>query len=148
MSEMHVQDMRRSQAGYTLFEVIIVFVIIAGMMAVFIPQINNFMKRRSENTARLELRQIQQGIDLFKADTGKYPAKLRDLVKRPQDPAIKSKWQAQGYWAGKEEETEDPWGERYQYKLTPGAKHQYELYSFGPAGRSAPQDERINAWDL
>lgn len=148
MLQLRAKDMRTAQAGYTLFEVIIVFVIIGGLMAVFIPQINNFLKRRSYNTAQLELRQIQQGIDLYKADTGKLPAKLRDLVKRPSDPAIKGKWQSQGYWAGKDDETEDPWGERYQYKLTPGAKHPYELYSFGPQGRAAPKEERIDAWDL
>lgn len=145
MMQLQAKDMRTARAGYTLFEVIIVFVVIGGLMAVMIPAINAYLKRSRENTAKMELRQIQQGIILFKSDTSKYPAKLRDLVKRPADPLIKSKWSSAGYMGGKTEEPEDPWGERYQYKLTQGGKQPYELYSFGPDGRGAPKDEWIRA---
>lgn len=147
MMQMHAKDMRTARAGYTLFEVIIVFVVIGGLMAFFIPQINNFLKRRDINNAKMELRQIQQGITLYKADTGKLPTKIRDLVKRPADPAIKGKWQDGGYLGGKTEEPEDPWSERYVFKITQGGKHPYDLYSFGPKGRGAPKDEWISAWE-
>ena len=148
MLQVQKRDMRTLKPGFTLFEIIIVMVIIGAMMAFIIPQINNYLQQSKVRSAKMELRAIAQGITLYKADTGKYPTKLRDLIKRPQDPAIKGKWSEGGY-LGKAEEPEDPWGERYVYKaLQPGAKHAYELYSFGPNGRSASRDERIDAWEV
>jgi len=147
--QLRARDGRTAKPGFTLFEIIIAMTIIAGMLAILIPTINRYRARSKYSSAEMVLRTIQQGIDLYKVDTGQYPAKLRDLMKRPSDPAVKAKWQAQGYW-GKvgDEEPNDPWDERYQYKLTSGAKHPYELYSFGPEGRATPQDERINVWNL
>ena len=41
---------------------------------------------------------------------------------------------------------EDPWGNEFQYKVTPGGEHPYELYSFGANGPDAPSEEYIDAW--
>lgn len=149
MLQLRERNTRMLRPGFTLFEVIIVMVIIGAMMALIFPQINNYLKQSRIRSAKMELQTISQAITLYKADTGKYPTKLRDLIKRPQDPTIKGKWSEGGYLGGKEEEPVDPWDERYVYKaLQPGSKHPYELYSFGPNGRSAPRDERIDAWEL
>jgi general secretion pathway protein G len=148
MLQLQERDTRIAKPGFTLFEIIIVMVVIGGMMAFIVPQIFNYLKQSKVKSAKMELRGIQQAIVLYKSDTGKYPTKLRDLIKRPQDPAIRGKWSEGGY-LGKEEEPVDPWDERYVYKpLQPGAKHAYELYSFGPNGRSAAKDERIDVWEL
>ncbi len=148
MLQAQERDMRTLKPGFTLFEIIIVMMVIGAMMAFIMPQIFNYLKQSKIRSAQMELRAISQAITLYKGDTGKYPTKLRDLIKRPQDPAIRGKWLEGGY-LGKEEEPVDPWDERYVYKvLQPGAKHAYELYSFGPNGRSASKEERIDVWAI
>lgn len=137
-----------AKAGFTLFEIMIAIAIIGGILAILLPQIRNYLARAKTGTAKTELRVLQQGITLYREDIGRYPTRLRDLIKRPADPAIRAKWQEGGYWGGKKEESEDPWSNRYQYKLTQGGRHPYELYSFGPKGRGAPREEHINVWDL
>jgi len=87
--------------------------------------------------------QINEGIILYQTDTGSLPSTLKDLVVRPNDPEIASKWTKGGYFLGKKQMPKDPWGENYQYKLTPDGEKAYEVYSFGPDKRKAPKSEWI-----
>ena len=147
-SDERERRMSHAKAGFTLFEMVIVAGIIGALLAFIIPQIVQYQKSSKIKTAQNTLLSIKQNIMMFENDTGRLPATLKELVVRPQDPEIASKWLKGGYMGGKKQMPKDPWQQAYQYKLTPDGEHQYELYSYGPDGKKAPKIEWINVHKL
>ena len=79
------------RAGFSLFEIVIVFAVIGAFLAFMIPQILQYQRSSKIKTAQNTLLQIKQAIVLYESDTGQFPGSLKDLVARPQDPEISSK---------------------------------------------------------
>lgn len=129
--------------GFTMIEIIFGFMIITIVLAVALPFITNQLRLQKMGATKAALRNLDVYIQQYQLDTGEYPTKLRDLVKRPTDERIAGKWS--GYM---KEEPKDSWGNRFQYRRTDDGKHPYELYSFGPNGKGAPAIERISIWNL
>ena len=91
------------------------------------------------------MRAFKDAINMYQMNLGHLPPALKDLIKKPTDERDKKKWD--GPYIEKEEIPEDPWGESFVYKLTPGTKHPYELHSRGPNKTEAPKEEWISVWD-
>lgn len=143
MAHTNRQQLRKSaKKAFTLFELIIVIAILGALMAFIIPMINRLWQGAKRRQAETTLLQMKQAVDLYNLDTGEYPNSLRDLVRPPADENIRSKWLKGGYLPKKQVPT-DPWGNKYQFKRTPDGEHPYEMYSYGPSGRKAPQAEWI-----
>jgi general secretion pathway protein G len=132
-----------AQDGFTLIELMIAVAIIGILAAVVVPNFMGYLRRAKVSAAKTELKVLADSILNFNLDTGRYPARLNDLVKRPTEEDVASKWQ--GPYLKKKELPKDPWTNRYVYKLTPGQENPYELYSYGPNGRRAPKAEWIRA---
>ncbi len=60
---------QRSQAGFTLFELILTLTVLAVMVAATVPLMQNTAKRQKEQRLRESLRLMRQAIDEFKRDT-------------------------------------------------------------------------------
>jgi general secretion pathway protein G len=132
------------QPGFTLIEIIIAIGIALGFLALVVPKIYKNIFRGERDTTKIILTSVKQEIERYKMDTRKYPESLRDLLKKPAD---EKKWE--GPYVDREEDLEDSWGEKLQYKRTVGGKHAYELYSWGSSeGAQTPEDQRINVWDI
>lgn len=142
---------RHSRSGFTLMELMIVIMILGGLMAMLLPGINNALKKAKKGNAKTMIMQLKNGIVRFQGELNKYPAKLKDLTTRPKsgDERVTKKWD--GPYYGDEEGAdipEDPWSEKFVYKVNqPGAKHPYELHSYGPDGKGSPKDQWIDVWD-
>ncbi len=133
-----------AKSGFSLIEIMVAIAIIA-ILGVGAWQIGSrAMARANKSKAKTTVEMLSTEIVNFNADTGQYPARLRDLVKRPEDE-IGKKWE--GPYVPKEEMLVDPWGNPYRYQVTTGQAHPYELFSFGPNGREAPKVEHISVWD-
>ena len=128
-----------NKRGFSLIEIVIVIAIIGGIMAIVVPRINSYRLKAAIQEAKNMISTLKEGIILFETDMGRLPATLKELVVRPADG--ESKWTRGGYFLGKKQLPKDPWGENYQYKLTPDAEKPYDLYSFGPDRRKAPKSE-------
>jgi general secretion pathway protein G len=138
---------RYVRPGFTLIELLIVIAIIAILAAVGVPLMMNRIDQARISGTKSNLRSLKASIDMFRIDTGKYPTKLRDLVEKPREEALAKKWQKGGYLEGGEL-PKDPWSEDFQYKVTAGGKNPYELYSYGPQGPGAPNNEWYSVWDI
>ncbi len=139
---MTITDKKKlAKEGFSLIEIMIVIGIIGIILGFVGPRIFGAMQRARIATAKTELNTINSKITQFNMDTGQYPKRLRDLVKRPAEPEIASQWQ--GPYLPKKEVPKDPWNSRYVYKLTPNKEIPYELYSYGPKKRGAPRAEWI-----
>jgi general secretion pathway protein G len=81
-----------NQKGYTLIELLIVLAIIGLLVSIALPRIKDAQLRAKEAVLRENLFRIRETIDQYKADKGKYPASVQQLVdegylrKMPYDP--------------------------------------------------------------
>lgn len=87
--------------GFTLIELMIVIALIAVLAGVGLVQYRNSVTHAAEATLKEDLFRMNDAIDQYYADKGKYPASLDALVsegylrKIPEDPITKSSdtWQ-------------------------------------------------------
>ena len=133
--------------GFTLIELMIAIAVFAIISLVVIPNVLKYMKDAKISSAKANLQVLKGAITQYQLSINQLPTRLTDLVKSPADEKAKKKWT--GSFLEKTEVPEDPWGEKYQYKVNAaGASHPYELYSFGENGKGAPKAEWIDVWDL
>jgi type II secretion system protein G len=135
-----------ARAGFALVE-LLVYITILGFLVVGGVAVFKYLERGKKYNATATVRNLKTAIQSYHADTGQYPVTLNDLVKRPADEHVAKKW-AGDYWSKKTID-KDPWGSKYQYRLTPENKeHEFELFSYGPNKKKANKSEYIDAWDL
>ena len=118
---------RRSQAGMTLIEIIIVIVLIGAVMAVIGGTIFSNSDKAKYKLAKTQLNQVAAQIEQYNSDVGDYPRSLEDLVTDPQ---------ANG-WLGpyaKKEQLKDPFNHPLQYSA-PGENGPFDLISYGKDGK-------------
>ncbi|HSC25542.1 MAG TPA: type II secretion system major pseudopilin GspG [Candidatus Babeliales bacterium] len=135
------------RAGFTLMEILIAVMILGLLGAMVGPALNNIYKSQQKRTCKGTLTGFKKGISMYQMHTQQLPSTLKDLIKKPKEERAAKKWE--GPYIGEDlvEVPKDPWGEDFKYKVTTGAKHPYELYSYGPNGKGAPKEEWINVWD-
>ena len=75
--------LRNIKKGFTLVELLIVIIIIAVLAAIAIPKFSNSSTRSKESSLRANLKLVRNAIDLFRADTGAYPANMAGLTTSP-----------------------------------------------------------------
>ena len=66
--------------GFTLVELLVVVIIIAILAAIAIPKFTNASLRSKESSLKGELKMLRDGVELYKNDTGGYPAAVGDLM--------------------------------------------------------------------
>jgi general secretion pathway protein G len=109
--------------GFSLIEIMIVIVLIGGILALVANRVMGSQERANAKLATMQLETLAGKIDQFRADTGRLPETLDQMVTSPGIPG----------WLGpyaKPEELRDPWGTAIEYKR-PGAGGPFELVSLG-----------------
>ena len=119
---------RKRQGGFTILEIVIVFVLIGGLLAFVVPKIYSQMGQAQTRDAALRIQSLAGNIELYRLEVGKYPENLQALVRQP---AGADKWN--GPYA-KEADLKDPWQNEYRYVL-PGNGKPYDLISLGADGK-------------
>ena len=125
---------RRRQGGFTILEIVIVFILLAGIMAFVGPKIFEQMGRAKSQEARVRIQSLAGQIEMYRLETGKYPENLQALVKQP--PGV-DKWN--GPYA-KDPDLKDAWGNDYRYNV-PGQGKPFDLISLGADGKEGGEGE-------
>jgi general secretion pathway protein G len=125
----------RRQRGFTILEIVIVFILLAGIMAFVGPKIFEQMNRAKSSEAKVRLQSLVGQIEIYKLEVGKYPDNLAALVRNPGGPD--SKWN--GPYV-KEPDLKDAWGNDYRYAL-PGQGKAFDLISLGADGKEGGEGE-------
>lgn len=112
--------MRREQvrwtpkSGITILEVLVVLAIIAMIAAVVGPRVVGYLGRAKADTAALQIDQINNALQLFYIDMGRFPAESEGLAALMSAPAGSADWA--GPYLASEEALSDPWGRDYLYE--------------------------------
>lgn len=120
------QTQRRRARGMTLIEIMVVITILGLIAAAVGVAVMPALVRARQDTAALDIKAIQQGLDLYKTQKGKYPdtgSGLRALV------------EAQCLKDGL---PRDPWGHDYVY-MNEGGKP--VIVSYGGDGQAGGSGE-------
>ena len=124
---------RRGERGFTILEIVIVFILLAGIMAFVGPKIFEKMGQAKSAEQRIRTQSLVGNIELFKLEMGKYPENLGALVRNPGS----DKWN--GPYA-KDTDLKDAWGNDYRYTV-PGQGKAYDLVSLGADGAIGGEGE-------
>jgi general secretion pathway protein G len=136
----------RFEKGFTLIELMIVVIIIAGLASMVVPRIIGRTDQANKTIAKADVNSnLSMALKLYYLDNGRYPTTAQGLAALESSPASAP---APANWSGPYLETipEDPWGNPYKYKC-PGDSNKtgYDLYSAGSDGLDGTDDD-IKNW--
>jgi len=141
-------DRRRREAGFTLIEIMVVIVILGLLAALVVPKLVGRTEEAKRTQTRVQIKNIQQAMELFKLDNGFFPSTdqgLEALVRMPEAGRIAKNYRKGGYL---ERVPKDPWGNPFVY-VFPGQHGDYDISSYGadgvPGGEG--EDADVNSWD-
>lgn len=137
---------RKTRRGFTLLEILLVVGLLALLAAFVVPALTGQSDEAKKNIAKAAIGPngpLSQSIDLFKVNTGRYPAELKDLIEKPGDEDLASKWR--GPYIKDVGGLKDPWDHDYQYNAE-GEKNKggIDLWSMGPDGIDGNEDDIVN----
>jgi general secretion pathway protein G len=136
---------RRSQAGFTLIEIMVVMVIIAILASLIVPRVINRPDEARRVAARSDIATLDQALKLYRLDNGRYPTTeqgLSALVTKPTAEPLPTNWKPYLDFLPK-----DPWGKSYQF-ANPGQHGEVDIWSFGADGQPGGEgnDADIGNW--
>jgi len=122
--------------GFTLLEIIVVVFILSLLVAIVAPKIMGKTDDAKITEAKVQIRNFETALKMFKLDNGFYPTTeqgLEALIKKPVAGQVPTAYRDGGYLE-QHKIPLDPWCNPYVY-LSPGAHGDFDLISFGADGK-------------
>ncbi len=143
--------MKMQDKGFTLIEVLVVIFILSILAALVAPKIIGRTDDARIAEARLQIKNFETALKLFKLDNGFYPSTeqgLEALITKPTIGRIPPNYREGGYLEQKKIPL-DPWGNPYIY-LCPGIQGDYDIISYGADGKEGGEgkDADITNWNI
>jgi len=148
---MNLQKARRSaRSAFTLLEVLLVIVILVTLATLVLPNLGGRRKEAKIGTTRLQISTVEQALEMFKNNVGRYPtsdeglAALND-VDQISDEDQGKRWQ--GPYLDTRRKLQDAWNNEFHY-VCPGENNEdsFDLYSDGPDGEEGTDDD-VKNWE-
>lgn len=103
---------RHAPRGMTLIEIMVVLVILGLIAGAIGFNVFQSLKEGQIRAAKLDIKALANGVDLFHVESGNWPDSLQQLVPKQLKELRK-----------------DPWGSDYAFVRSGDG---YEIYSYGP----------------
>jgi general secretion pathway protein G len=133
------------QAGFTLIELLVVLVILVLLASLVAPRVIGYLGSSRTKAAKVQIQSLTTALELYKVDTGRYPAASEGLKALIEAPPGASAWN--GPYLAKRDLPNDPWGRPYLYRL-PGEHGAFDIVSLGadnqPGGTG--ENEDVGSW--
>ena len=135
---------QKSLSGFTLMELLVVLAILGLLMSLVGPQVLNQLGGAKTKTARIQIRDLEQALEMYKLDVGRYPNTAQGLKALVAKPGGAAGWNGP-YLKG--EVPPDPWGSAYHYKY-PGDRGELDIYTYGQNGAAGGdgEDADVGNW--
>jgi len=134
------KNRRRSQAGVTLIEMIVVVTIIGLFVALVAPNLFKNADKAKITAVKAQMENFMTMLGTYKLDTGLFPTTEQGLL------ALRTKPEGVTQWNGPymtKEIPKDPWGHDYVYKFPGDHGDEPDIISLGADGQ--PGGEGLNA---
>lgn len=134
---------QRSNAGFSLVEILVVLVIMGLLISVVAPTVLNRADDARIQKAQADFKAIETALKIYRLDNYVYPTTeqgLEALVEPSTlDPEPRN-FKEGGYLS---ELPVDPWGRPYLY-LSPGENGEVDIYSLGADGLSGGEGQAVD----
>ena len=136
----------RKKRGFTLVELLVVIAILGLLAGLVGPQVMRQFGGAKADATRLQIAELNAGLDIFYLDVGRYPNTNEGLRALVSNPGSVEGWD--GPYLRKREVPEDSWGRAFHY-TSPGDHGPYDLYSLGADGKEGGSEDAadIASWD-
>ena len=136
---------QQRQRGFTLMEMLVVLAILGLLASLVGPAVLNQLGGAKSKTAAIQIKDLEQAMEMYKLDVGRYPTTSQGLDALVKKPSGASGWNGPYLKASV---PEDPWGGKYQYKY-PGDRAEIDIFTYGadanPGGDG--EDGDVGNWD-
>jgi general secretion pathway protein G len=134
----------RNERGFSLIELIVVLVILGLLATVVAPKVMDRLKGAKKELAKVDIANLEQALDLFSFDVGRYPTTEEGLQALLVNPGG-DQWK--GPYLKKITLPKDPWQREFVYR-SPGQHGDYDLFSTGSDGQEGGEGEAadITSW--
>jgi len=133
-------NLRHTQTGFTLIEILVVVVIVGILGAIIVPNLLGRPDQARVTAAESDIRSLANALDIYRLDNFTYPSTeqgIEALVSKPAGFPEPKNYSPDGYIKGL---PTDPWGSPYIYERDADV---FTLFSLGADG--AEGGEGLNA---
>lgn len=123
--------------GFTLMELLVVLAILGLLMSLVGPQVLNQLGGAKTKTAGIQIKDLEQALEMYKLDVGRFPSNSEGLSALVRKPGSVTGWNGPYL---KSDVPVDPWNNEYHYKY-PGEHGELDIYSYGQNGTPGGEGE-------
>ncbi len=80
--------------GFTLIELLVVISIIGMLSSIVLASLNDARAKARDARRMSDIKQIQNALELYRADNGEYPTKTGWAMANSSDTSIKNRWES------------------------------------------------------
>ncbi|ABI77341.1 general secretion pathway protein G [Hyphomonas neptunium ATCC 15444] len=148
-TETKTAEVRRSEAGFSLVELMVVVFIMGLLATLIIVNVAPVGDRSRVTKAQADISNLENALEQYSLDLYSYPSTDQGLAALSSPPAgVDATLYRPGGYIRRVQE--DPWGNPYQYTF-PGTRSggRFDVFSFGADGQPGGEgnDADIGNWD-